>query len=302
MARGKADRSEGRIALILLSALSLGIVFAGRDAAQQRRAGPLLAAEVQTPVAYWVGRPFRAIETTLANAEDRRRAIAENAVLREELATLRRDRQRLAAMQARLERLEATLDLRVNGGIPEDTITARVVADPGSPFVRSYLLAAGRRDGVREGYAVISEDGLVGHIVSAGERSARVLRLDDLNSRVAVMSARSEARAILAGANDGPPALRFVSDPEGWQAGDGVVTSGDDGRLPQGLHVGERLEDGRVALSTARRPIDWVMVVPFAPVADENDVESSDEAVDADADAEADVDAVAGAQAPAEAG
>lgn len=273
MARTKADRSEGRIGLIGLVTLALALLVSQREAAQERRSAPLLSADVQAPVAQTLGAPLRALEHTLATAEDRRRALEENKALRAELTELRRENDRLAAMRWRLGRIEDLKGIRVNGEVPSQQITARVVSDPGSPFVRSFLLGAGQVDGVREGYAVLSDSGLVGHVVSAGRQSSRVLRLDDLNSRVAVMSERSGARAILAGSNDANPELRFISDIEGWHETDRVVTSGDDGRLPQGLPVGTVGADGRVDLDYRRQPSDWVIVLPYAPIADAADVE-----------------------------
>ena len=284
MARATADRSEGRWALLGLIAVAFGLLVLGRDAAIERRPGPTLTADIQAPVARWLGTPFRAAETTLATAEDRRRAMEENRALREELSRLRRDNQRLRAMQARLARIEATLDLRVDGEPPVPGVTARVVSDPGSPFVRSLLLSAGAEQGVGTGDAVLSDSGLVGHIVSRGKRSARVLRLDDLNSRVAVMNPDTQARAILVGANDAPPALRFVADPEGWPDGAPVVTSGDDGLLPQGLPIGTASRVGetdvRVRLHTTGQPLDWVLVFPVRAIADASDVELTDEALE----------------------
>ena len=274
MARTRADRSQGRVGLILAVVVAMGTLVVGSRSAVERRSAPLLTADIQAPVADFVGTPFRALETSLATAEDRRRALEENKALRRELTSLRRENDRLQAMRARLARLEGTLELRVNGDIPSERITARVVSDPGSPFVRSLLLAVGSRDGVAEGHAVLSDAGLVGHVVSAGQRSARVLRLDDLNSRVAVMSERSGARAILVGANNEAPSLRFASDATQWEAGDRVLTSGDDGRLPQGLPVGTLREGGRVALDFTTAPTDWVVVIPYIAPAKADDVEA----------------------------
>ncbi len=273
MARAKSDRSEGRLGLVFLIVLAIILLFVGRDAAKERRATPTLTADIQAPIASFLGRPFRAIEMSLNIREDRRRALEENRVLRRELIATRREIDRLAAMQTRLARLESTLNIRVNGDIPQDKIIARVVSDPGSPFVRSFLLSAGAEDGIRQGWAVVSDAGLVGHILSVGKRSARILRLDDLNSRIAVMSERTGARAILSGSNEGMPTLKFIADAEGWDVGDQVVTSGDGGQLPQGLLIGEVIEPGKVALAYQAEPVDWVAVLPFDHMVDDQDVE-----------------------------
>ncbi len=283
MARPNSGHSEGRLALLgLISAMAV-LLFASRDAAVERRTSPTLTDDIQAPIAAFFGRPLRAVEASLASAEDRARALEENRELRKELAELRAESQRLGAMRLRLQRLEAMLGIERRGEIPADRITARVVSDPDGPFVRSYLLGTGRDAGVRDGYAVMSDAGLVGHVVSAGSRSARVLRLDDLNSRVAVMNPRNGARAILIGANDGTSALRFVTGEASFVIEDRIVTSGDDGRLPQGLPIGTmKTADDRflVTLDFTKRPVDWVVVLPTTPVADADDVER--DAVQAD--------------------
>lgn len=275
MARSGSNKSEGRVGLLLMIVLSAVLLFTQRDAATERRSTPLLASDVQAPVAAWLGTPFRQLEGAVADVEDSRRALQENKALRNELTHLRADNARLQAQQARLRRLETLLAVDRTGDIPDRRISARAVSDPSGPFVRSLLIASGRESGVNDGYAVLSDAGLVGHVVSAGRRSARVLRLDDLNSRVAVFSERSGARAILAGANNDRPTLAFVADPDGWRAGDRVLTSGDDGRLPQGLPVGTVLPGDRLAvdLDFLATPIDWVFVLPYEGLADPDDVD-----------------------------
>lgn len=260
--------------MIVLSAI---LLLTQRDAAVERRTTPLLASDIQAPIAMWLGTPFRKLEVAVADVEDSRRALEENKALRAELAGLRADMIRLEAMRHRQKRLEKLLSVDVLAEIPDQRIAVRAVADPSSPFVRSLLIGAGQTDGIAEGYPVLSEEGLVGHVVSAGRHSARVLRLDDLNSRVAVMNPRTEARAILAGENREYATLDFVADQMGWQTGDRVLTSGDDGRLPQGLPVGIVREntgiDFVVELDFQTRPIDWIFVLPYEPVANDEDLD-----------------------------
>lgn len=269
--------------LILLSAL---LLITQREAALERRTTPLLASDIQAPVAAWLGSPFRQLEGAVEDAEEGRRALEENKALRAELAFLRAENNRLVAMRDRLQRLEDLLGVEQTADIPETRIAVRAVSDPSSPFVRSLLIGAGQASGVREGQAVLSDAGMIGHVVSAGRQSARVLRIDDLNSRVAVMSRRSGARAILAGSNTARPSLAFISDVDGWAEGDHVVTSGDDGQLPQGLPIGVVDPDGLVSLDFNADPVDWVFVLPYTPPVDPADVDldmnAEGESVDAD--------------------
>src|SRR5680860_139566 len=116
--------------------------------------------------------------------------------------------------------------------------TGQVIADARGPFVRSALINIGRQDGLRIGYAVINGDGLVGRTVDAGASVARVLLLNDLNSRIPVLVGPAGIRALASGDNGAELRLDFLPDGASLHPGDEVYTSGSDGVLPRGLRVG----------------------------------------------------------------
>ncbi len=169
-------------------------------------------------------------------------------------------------LQARIERYNALLNVRVDPSI--DFVTARAVADSGSPFVRTLVVNAGREDGVTKGQAVINHKGLVGWVVGAGETVSRILLVTDLNSRIPVMIGAEGQRAILAGDNTAQPRLEFLMATGKVEAGDVVMTSGDGGVLPPGLPIGvvagvDQLGAYRVAWSPHDGPIDSVRVLNY---------------------------------------
>jgi len=116
--------------------------------------------------------------------------------------------------------------------------TGRVIADARGPFVRSALINLGRNDGLRIGYAVINGDGLVGRTVDAGDSVARVLLLNDLNSRIPVLVGPAGVRGMALGDNSAELQLDFIPEGTSIYSGDEVYTSGSDGVLPRGLRVG----------------------------------------------------------------
>jgi rod shape-determining protein MreC len=117
-------------------------------------------------------------------------------------------------------------------------VTGSVIADARGPFLRSALINLGRDNGVRIGYAVINGDGLVGRTVDAGASVARVLLLNDLNSRIPVLVGPAGVRALASGDNSAELRLDFLPDGAKLYPGDEVYTSGSDGVLPRGLYVG----------------------------------------------------------------
>ena len=219
-----------------------------------------------------LSKPIRATESLIANYKDRSRAVEENKALKEELYSLRADKQRSEVMAMKLRSFEQILGVNSSWDLPVKKIAARAVSEVDGPFVRSALINAGRNKGIKKGHPVMTVDGLYGHVLRAGTGSSRVLQLGDLNSRISVMSVRSEARAILSGDNSELPRLAFVEDRADWRVGDRVMTSGDDGVLPRGLPVGTVKTDKAgafvVALNITGKNIDWVWVYPFVPIAD----------------------------------
>lgn len=135
-------------------------------------------------------------------------------------------------------------------------ITSRIVGDSGGPYARSALISSGTRDGVAKDQAAISDKGLVGRVIEAGQSSGRVLLLTDLNSRVPVISETSRERSIVAGNNDEMLSLLYVPHDTRIQIGERVVTSGDGGIFPPGIPVGtiSSVEGGVIKVKPL---VDW---------------------------------------------
>ena len=94
----------------------------------------------------------------------------------------------------------------------------------------------------------MSRDAVAGRIANVGARSARLLLLTDLNSRVPVAVEGAGHRGILAG-NNGPRAtLQYLPANAQVAPGDRIVTSGDGGVFPPGLPIGtvSQVNDGEV--------------------------------------------------------
>ena len=191
--------------------------------------------------------------------------------------------QRLAERNARYEALlRMPADSFGEGADIEHSIAAQLVLDSGGPFTRTLVANAGSDHGVRVGYIAVNENGLIGRVVSVGRRSARVLMVDDYNSRIPVMGEASRVRAVLAGQANSPPdlythpfemqspRLDFIVGAQALREGERIITSGDGGLFPRGIPVGEahRSGDGvwHVALAASQRPIDFVRIVPFVGV------------------------------------
>src|SRR3546814_13615807 len=75
-------------------------------------------------------------------------------------------------------------------------------------------------------------------VCSSDLRSARILLINDLNSRIPVLVEPSRERAVLAGDNSSRPRLVYLDVSAEIGTGDRVVTSGQGGVVPPGIPVG----------------------------------------------------------------
>ena len=211
--------------------------------------------------------PVRGFEKFIGDFKERWNAHSENERLREEVSRLTDAEARLNALNFKLSRFETILNVDLGSDIPEQKVAARAVSENDGPFAKTALINVGALHGVDKGDAVMTIDGLYGHIIRAGNSSSRVLKLEDLNSRISVMSRSNQARAILTGDNSPSPKLSYFSSDIDWPDGETVITSGDDGVLPMGLPVGAvySLDTGekKVLLFNNRNFVDWVWVYPF---------------------------------------
>ena len=225
-----------RFTFVLLFGASLALMVLGKSESPIVERARLTVTDAVTPIMNGLSRPLASIREAYDNAR-------EFLDLREENAALREQQARLVQWQSVARQLEAENRalrdlLKFAPDRAASFVTARVVADNGGAFVRSVLVAAGLRDGLRKGDAAVTGEGLVGRVAEVGERSARVLLLTDINSRIPVVIERSRDQGILAGDNSDNPRLLYLSHGSQLVPGDRVVTSAAGGAFPPGLPVG----------------------------------------------------------------
>jgi rod shape-determining protein MreC len=201
------------------------------------------------PIMDGLSRPISTVSAVIDQTENLFGVYKENGRLREQNARLLEWQSTALALAAENSALRNVLNF-----VPERRtiyLAARVVGDSGGVFVKSVLINAGSASGIDRGNAVISGEGLVGRVSGAGRRSARVLLITDLNSRIPVVREKGRIRAILSGDNSSTPKLGFFPTNARINIGDRFVTSGHGGVFPAGLPVGtiSSVEDGVMRVS-----------------------------------------------------
>ena len=192
--------------------------------------------------------------------------------IRSENAALRQDIERLLQWQSVARILEGenkALREQLNfiPGPQASYLTARIIADSGGAFAHSLLVNVGSQDGVTNGQAVVTGDGLVGRVAGFGSRATRVLLITDLNSRIPVLVEPTRTRAILAGNNSDRPRLIHLPPGVSVSPGDRIVTSGHGGVFPSGLPVGvvDSVSEAGISMQpfVRRDRIEYVRLIDF---------------------------------------
>lgn len=159
--------------------------------------------------------------------------------------------------------------LKANLGIKEQNknyqTSARVIASPYDGLHYFLVVAIGTRDKVVSGQAVIAPEGIVGRLTNVGKYVSRVLLINDIDSKIPVVTAHSGQNAILAGESDDFPKLVYVKDSSKIEPNEPILTSGFGGVFPPGLPVGNvhKIDNGMISVKPIVNfsHLNWVQIL-----------------------------------------
>jgi rod shape-determining protein MreC len=269
---GFADTLKGlgtRFALLFIFIITISMLVLGKSDPRIIEKTRAVVIDDLAPVMSILSEPVTAFHRALDWSENVAYVFRENDRLRDENRSLQSWQalaQKLAQENAQFKAL-----LHVQ---PDQTISvavARVIADTGGAFVRSIIIDAGKSSGVLEGQPVMDQQGIAGRVVTAGNRSSRVLLITDLNSRVPIKIAESGYNAILAGDNLPMPKIIFLPLGALARVGDHIVTSGHGGIFPPDLAVGKIVsvsKSGEIRVLPAAElgRLNYVRLFSFVPL------------------------------------
>lgn len=186
----------------------------------------------------------------------------ENRQLRQRVQQLQSEIVRLQEAGQENRQLRALLEYqRDNPGL--EYLAASIIGYDPNGLVQSLTIARGTKDGVQTGMVVVSALGLLGKVVEAYPRAARVLLITDPSSVINALLQRSRIQGVVTGRADRSLDLQYVDKTADVMVGDLVLTSGLGGGYPQGIPLGRvaRIIDNDQAL------FKEIQVQPLASVA-----------------------------------
>jgi rod shape-determining protein MreC len=232
----QARQALAKLTLPVLIAVAFGLMLLGKADTLFAERARMALSDLLAPIYAALAEPLGSLREAVTGATDLWELRSDNARLRDENERLRRWQSVALALDAENQRLKANLHW-----IPDPApsyVTARVIADAGGVYAKAVLLSVGPNHGIRKGEIALDERGLVGRVTEVGARTARVLLITDLNSRIPVIMENSRAHAILVGTNGSRPRLLYWPEGTMPQEGERVVTSAEASAFPANLPVG----------------------------------------------------------------
>ena len=229
-------QSLAKLTLPVLIVASFGLMLLGKADALLAERARMAMADALAPLYGALAEPLRAVRGGIDDVREALFLFHENQRLRAENERLRHWQDVALALDAENAALKANLHW-----IPDPAasyVSASVVADAGGVYARAVLLSVGPNHSIAKGQIALDDRGLVGRVTELGSRSARVLLITDINSRIPVILEGSRARAVLVGTNGERPRLIYWSEGRVPAEGERVVTSAEANAFPAGLPVG----------------------------------------------------------------
>ncbi len=120
------------------------------------------------------------------------------------------------------------------------TVPGYVINKDISNYSKTIIINIGKNDGIEEGMTVIADEGLVGHIVSVTNNTAKVRTIIDTSSSISCLMSTNKDSIVCKGTLDSNSELKamYIPTDANLVQGDSVDTSGLGGIYPKGIHVG----------------------------------------------------------------
>lgn len=202
-----------------------------------------------------IGAPVQFVSNIFTNITGMFGATAENETLRAQL-------EMVPQMFADMERLEAENEklrdaLEVSAKRKYDTINSRVISRSQDQWLNNFIIDKGENDGIEEGMAVMTPEGLIGMVKRVNGNSSFVEMITTSVSQNNLSVEIHNGDDTIYGAIDhynserGLLVIDNIQNTATVETGDRVFTSGLGGDFPEGLIVGEvvRVENDEYGLS-----------------------------------------------------
>lgn len=214
-----------------------------------------------SPLYYLSYSPLAIFNSMQEMKQTRLQLMQDNTILQERLFKKKNDLLLLSQLKHENSRLRKLLGSPVRGD--EHKMVAQVLLMDTNPYSYQVVLNKGRENGVYIGQPVLDEKGVVGQIFSVADTTSRAILVCDYQHAIPVQILRNNISMVAMGNGCGNNlVLDFLpTNNIDINIGDKLVTSGLDGRFPEGYPVG-------VVVSVDNDPTKAAPIIEAVPTAD----------------------------------
>ena len=163
----------------------------------------------------------------------------ENKELQEKNSKLEQSLRELENIKTENETLKEYLGLTEKYG-EYKTIPGYVINKEINNYSKTLIINIGKQDGIEENMTVIADEGLVGHVISVTDNTAKIRTIVDTSSSISCLMSSSKDSIVCKGTLDSNTEIKamYIPTDANLVQGDSVDTSGLGGTYPKGIHVG----------------------------------------------------------------
>jgi rod shape-determining protein MreC len=231
--------SRNRVILIVIIVICVAVITVY---VRESDSGPLHTVQgffldLVSPIGRAFSKIFKPIKDGVVNVFHLPSLSKERADLQKEVEQLRRERIESRELESENQELKELLkwsETQAELG----TVGADIVGQSPDNWQRMMIVNKGSSSGIKKYMAVVTEQGLVGRIISVGSRSSVVQLITDSRSGIGARDQSSRETGIMEGQNE--EILRFVPMKEDAEIKVGQImqTSGLGGTCPSGIVIG----------------------------------------------------------------
>jgi len=168
--------------------------------------------------------------------ENKKEIQSENQLLKGKVGVLSLEIEKYRDLNAENARLRSLLDLKQKIGF--DTVSAEIMSRNPNSWVGSFMINKGKKDGIEEGSAVCSANGLLGKVLEVDDTYSSVILASHPGFKTGGMLKGSRITGIVVGEGAGKIKMLYLPVDAEIESGEEVITSGFSRLFPKGIVIG----------------------------------------------------------------
>ncbi len=199
--------------------------------------------EISLPISRIITLPLDSIASAAILIKDLAIAHEENKKLKAEISQLKYFY--LKSSNIYQENLELRRALNFISTKSSEFKVARIIGKSKQIFNQKIYLNIGHNRQVKEGNIVIGNSGVIGRVSEIFYDKSKILLLNDIRSRIPVITSEARVKGILAGTNNDLLEMLYLPKDHNIKVGDKVFTSGDGDTIAPGHFIGLVIESNK---------------------------------------------------------